>query len=1005
MKKRLLIIALMFSAFIYMGCQIEGLGEITATDTGKTECGNGVLDAGEACDSFGQNTTTCNANCTAPVCGDGHVNDAVGEKCDDGNTINEENCDYGEAECTRCGSQCKVEISLTGSYCGDGVWDEANGEQCDDGNTSSTDSCTVECITVIPDTPVCGDGQITGTEVCDDGNNVNEENCDYGTATCETCNADCSAPLSLTGEYCGDLICNGPEDSSSCVTECPVNCGNGTLDEGEICDDGNTTEETECAYGTSTCTTCNSNCTAELNLTGDTCGDGVTNGPEVCDDGNTVTETNADCPYGTTCTTFCNDTCSTQLTLTGASCGDGTCDSADGETTASCAGDCPAAGVCGDGTQDTGEACDDGNTTTEVACSYGTATCETCNADCSAPLSLTGEYCGDSVCTASAGEDNVTCAVDCPVVCGNSVVESGEACDDGNTASNDGCSSTCQFDTDTMGPAFSNIYYTGTGSGTSGAFVAGDTITMYADVTDFSGISFVNLYVMGADFSSTAGYCTAALVSGNTYSCTLTIPAGFVPNGTETVVPYAEDTNFTYEAYVYNTANSTTYYSTDATYLVTDIGLVFVPMEAPPAQVCGNGTVEGTETCDDGNTTSNDGCSAACQFDTDTTPPTYSNIYYTGTGSGAAGAFLQGDSITMYADVTDFSGISSVTLYIVDADIMNIVTSCSASLVSGNTYSCAITVPAGYIPNGTEHILPFANDTFGYADYLYYNTAMSSTYYTLWNAGTVTTTPIVFVPMDVPAQVCGDGVVAGSEQCDDGNTTAGDGCNSTCQMEFAAGGAIVPGNVTGSTAYGTSDYTTFLHTNTGEFFTFTANGTSSYAVLWDDSYSGSGAYTGDILMIGTNSAGTQIIYQDSGYLYPAIITPIAGTVTLETNPYYSAGTVGINVLPYNTITVNGGWYSYNLPVTSGSILIAFSVTSGQTCTVNWDDSYEGTGTYSGDIWMAAYQGNPGATPYFNLVDSGYYTGQTFTATATGTVYLEANANWSSGSLGVSVSCP
>lgn len=31
--------------------------------------------------------------------------------------------------------------------------------------------------------------------------------------------------------------------------------------------------------------------------------------------------------------------------------------------------------------------------------------------------------------------------------------------------------------------------------------------------------------------------------------------------------------------------------------------------------------------------------------------------------------------------------------------------------------------------------------------------------------------------------VCGDGVIGGSEECDDGNTVAGDGCSSTCTIE------------------------------------------------------------------------------------------------------------------------------------------------------------------------------------------------------------------------------
>jgi len=45
--------------------------------------------------------------------------------------------------------------------------------------------------------------------------------------------------------------------------------------------------------------------------------------------------------------------------------------------------------------------------------------------------------------------------------------------------------------------------------------------------------------------------------------------------------------------------------------------------------------------------------------------------------------------------------------------------------------------------------------------------------------------PDAGVGTDAPtASVCGDGIVDGNEQCDDGNTVGGDGCSATCMTEF-----------------------------------------------------------------------------------------------------------------------------------------------------------------------------------------------------------------------------
>jgi cysteine-rich repeat protein len=54
----------------------------------------------------------------------------------------------------------------------------------------------------------------------------------------------------------------------------------------------------------------------------------------------------------------------------------------------------------------------------------------------------------------------------------------------------------------------------------------------------------------------------------------------------------------------------------------------------------------------------------------------------------------------------------------------------------------------------------------------------------LWLSASIEISDIGFrVATLAPDPVCGDGVVEGSERCDDGNTLNGDGCSSSCQVE------------------------------------------------------------------------------------------------------------------------------------------------------------------------------------------------------------------------------
>ena len=117
-------------------------------------------------------------------------------------------------------------------------------------------------------------------------------------------------------------------------------CGDSTVDAGEQCDDGNTTNSDGCEAD---CTT-----TPPVG-----CGDGVVDAAagEECDDGN---NTNGD---------GCEANC--KLPVSAGVCGDGAVDAGeqcdDGNTTDGdgCEGDCtlPTAVVCGDGIADPGEVC------------------------------------------------------------------------------------------------------------------------------------------------------------------------------------------------------------------------------------------------------------------------------------------------------------------------------------------------------------------------------------------------------------------------------------------------------------------------------------------------------------------------------------------------------------------------------------------------------------------------------------------------------------------------
>ncbi len=316
-------------------CTLENGFICTTNAAGQSECtssvGNGIIDAaareecddgntvsGDGCSNTGHEEAgwicpTANAPCIAKACGDGIL--AGNEECDDGNTKDGDGCSYRcRVEkgwgCDETGKNCAA------GRCGDGIVQK--GEACDNdvvasGLPAAGDGCSATCkieagfecnpVTGECHAVVCGDGKIAATdgfvtyETCDLGTDENGRNLNDGTAGCA---ADCTV---MPGYHCD-------ENGRNCATG---TCGDGYLDKGEACDDGNHLP----ADG------CSPDCKLEPGIEctggkcGPICGDGVTmwmldkSIAEECDDGNLVNGDgcSSDCKIetGYTCTEFTYD--------------------------------------------------------------------------------------------------------------------------------------------------------------------------------------------------------------------------------------------------------------------------------------------------------------------------------------------------------------------------------------------------------------------------------------------------------------------------------------------------------------------------------------------------------------------------------------------------------------------------------------------------------------------------------------------------------------------------
>jgi cysteine-rich repeat protein len=349
------------------------------------------------------------------------------------------------------------------------------------------------------------------------------------------------------------------------------------------------------------------------------------------------------------------------------------------------------------------------------------------------------------------------------LVCGDGVLQPAEACEDGNLVAGDGCSDTCTVEARSC-TDYPTLTASTSISGANWQSITDDLVLDAASCREVDGAKEMvwAVEVPAGDYVEVSEHGSSAV--------TLSILEGSCDGATachssETtgVLTYANSSTSTQTIFVVAELTIATHASKDWS--------VDIELTTP---ICGDGLIEPGEACDDGNDVGGDGCSATCIVEA-TSCADYVLVQGSYALSGSGWDSLTDDvSFSDPTCSTDRAGKDMV--YAVDLQPGEYVTLSEP----GSSY-VYLDIQVGACGNAEPCVASYESGS--PAEVSYWNqTSGPQTAFLFVNASSASESNSWRVDIEVGSSRCGDGIQSPLELCEDGNTTSGDGCSSTCDV-------------------------------------------------------------------------------------------------------------------------------------------------------------------------------------------------------------------------------